>query len=265
MVLVPVDGSSHLDKQIDRAIAIPIPTSHPVAFLKVASSRGGGDIDEPFAREVSEHTIRDQCAKVRVSCPKIKIEQAVVVKVGKVRAHGDEDPFESGFLGDVDKSLAALVQIQATLGFGTLLADHPLDACPHRSRVVCCEDVLPSVVVKVPCPAGKAHLGTVDPQGARDVLESSVPTVAPQLGSNSRQVIDKQIGPTIVFDIDPSGSFANHPLASGHSSSGGYILEGPISFIAIQTIGLLLAAYKDIQPAIAIEIGPSRRDRIQRL
>ena len=153
VVFIPVDSPPHLDEHIDRAVAVPVTASNTVTFLEIARTRRSGDVVKSLAGNTSEHAVGDQGSEIRVPGSEIEIEPTVVVKICEVRPHGDEHTFESRVLGDVDKSLPLLIQIQTALGLAVVLADHPLDTSSDGPRVVGGEDVLPSIVVKVPGPA----------------------------------------------------------------------------------------------------------------
>ena len=76
-------------------------------------------------------------------------------------------------------------------------------------------------------------------------------------------MVQEQIGPAVVIDIDPSSPFADHPLTACNPSLGGDIDKGTIPLVAIKPVGLLFTADEDIESTVAIKVLPSCGNRVQ--
>ena len=74
---------------------IKIGKGDSMSLLEMAESPVPGDVGKAFARLVVIHDIGHEGVVGRVAGAEVKIEEAVVVEVSKVAAHGKGQPAES--------------------------------------------------------------------------------------------------------------------------------------------------------------------------
>ncbi len=161
--------------------------------------------------DVLEHAVGDQGGEARVAGAQVEVEEAVVVEVAEVAPHGGEDQVQPGFLGPVLEASAGLIAEQPVGISGVRLTDQALDHVVERTVVAGGEEVEPAVVVVVPGPARETLVRPVDPHRARDVGEGAVAVVAEQAGVPG-QIVEEQVGITVVVVVDPGGALAESPV-----------------------------------------------------
>ena len=76
-------------------------------------SRRTGDLDELPAAVVLEHAIGNQQRQFGAASAEVHVEPAVVVEIGEVAPHRDEDLVEAGLFRHVLKALATQVAIES--------------------------------------------------------------------------------------------------------------------------------------------------------
>ncbi len=69
-------------------------------------------------------------------------------------------------------------------------------------------------------------------------------------------MVQEQILPAIIVEIDPVRSFACEPLSPCNPRSLGNLFKRSIAPIAVQTIRLFLTSKKNVEPFVVIEFGP---------
>src|SRR5437879_1911398 len=79
--------------------------------------------------------------------------------------------------------------------------------------------------------------------------------------SHSLQVGDEQVGIAVVVKIDPGGSFASIAGAL-NARFGRDLFEGAVPFVAVELVGLAIAADEEVEETVVVEIGPRRGDRV---
>ena len=145
------------------------------------------------------------------------------------------------------------------------LAQQALDHVVERAVVAGGEDVEPAVVVVVPGPAREAVVGPVDAHRRGDVGEGAVAIVVIE-PAVAVQVVEEQVGIAVVVVVDPGAALAEACRLALHAGLGGDLLERAVALVVIETVGLLLAADEQVEPAVVVVIGPGRGvgiDRVQ--
>ena len=90
-----------------------------------------------------------------------------------------------------------------------------------------------------------------------DVGEGAVAVVVEKLGRRPARIADEQVGPAVVVVVDPRGAFAAAAVVA-KARLGGDLLEGAVSLVVVQAIGLAFAADEQVEETVVVVIGPGR-------
>ena len=131
------------------------------------------------------------------------------------------------------------------------------------------DDVCPSVIVVIDEAAAPGHISIVDADagGERDVTEGAVSVVVIKVAGIIGEVGFEDVEPAIaivVGDGDAHSGLFLTVLAVGDAGHDGNIGEGPIVVVAEENAWLGIARNIDVGPAIVIEVGGNRGDRVAR-
>ena len=78
-------------------------------------------------------------------------------------------------------------------------------------------------------------------------------------------MVEEQVGITVVVVVDPGATLAELRGVALHARLGGDFLKRTVTLVAIETVGLPLAADEQVDPAVVVVIGPGRGVGIDRV
>ncbi len=144
------------------------------------------------------------------------------------------------------------------------LSEEPFYDVTHGAVVTGGEDVEPAVVIKIPRPAGKAVIRSIDSHQRCLIAETAVTVVMVQPGVAAK-IIQKKVGITVVIVVNPCATLAKVSGASLQAGSRADLLERSITVVMVEAIGLLFAADEQVEPAVVVVVGPGGRIGVDRI
>src|SRR5262249_4029321 len=128
-----------------------------VPFLQVAKAARGCDVLKELAFGVSKHAIGDEGSQIGIACPQIEIQEAVVVQVAEVTAHGVKKMIQAHGFGDVREGAVTIVVVKArSLGLVRQSKIVRGDVAYAFEIIPGNEQVRPTIIVVVEKPSRKA-------------------------------------------------------------------------------------------------------------
>ena len=220
----------------------------------MSGAGGSGHVRERAALAVAEHHVGHERGIGGRARAEIEVQEAVVVEVAEVRAHGRDHALEAHRPRHVlEPAPRVAVELHA-LGLGgqaQVEARHLRDRRHEAGH----EEVEPAVVVVVPEPGREAHDRPLHAELARALAEGAVALVVIEevLAPEVRHV---QVRPAVAVVIAPGRA-----LGEGLGVDAGRVgdvLEGAVPTVAEERGRALFVADEEVEPAVVVVIGPDR-------
>src|SRR6266567_1753536 len=251
-------GASDFSEEVFVSVIINVGESHTMAFVKLASARGGSDIHKILAIVIAQQNIRHQRSISRKAGSEIDIQESIVIHVAKIGAHGRIDAVESNLFGDVLKLPISQIAIKLQ-GFCIMRkAEISADGLLHRHVIAGDEQIGPAVVVVVEKPGGEAGQGLLHACLLRNLGEGAVVVVVIEkvVPGEIRYI---QIRVSIIVVIGRCHTLGDRNAV--YTSRMRDVLEGSVTAIVKQIARTLFIANEQIEEAIVIYIQPDHRLR----